>query len=231
MQKRLDTWRKEARVHRNFSRASTARSSIAFDGRSNEALATHAVSVLDHAFQRIAGQLGAYPPNRILVTLYTERQFRDVTHGPGSLMTSAIMSARLDVLDDPAVVDLLQIESPLAGRCLGSTTPDFRDIACTPRAPGGSANAFDVDVAAVEGNVLLPQPREGTIQRARVDGRPNAPGRRRVERIERTAIPRQDAANLVPFVRGGQRCWRRAGAIRNRPRGNWGGAGSGARTT
>lgn len=82
MQKRLDTWRKEARVHRNFSRASTARFSIAFDGRSNEALATHAVSVLDHAFQRIAGQLGAYPPNRILVTLYTERQFRDVTHGP-----------------------------------------------------------------------------------------------------------------------------------------------------
>ena len=82
MQKRLETWRKEAGVHRNFSRASTARFSIAFDGRSNDALATHAVGVLDRAFQRIAGQLGAYPPNRILVTLYTERQFRDVTHGP-----------------------------------------------------------------------------------------------------------------------------------------------------
>ena len=82
MQKRLNSRRKEASVHRNFSRASTACFSIAFDGRSNEALATHAIGVLHYAFQRIAGQLGAYPPNRILVTLYTERQFRDVTHGP-----------------------------------------------------------------------------------------------------------------------------------------------------
>jgi tetratricopeptide (TPR) repeat protein len=82
MQKRLDAWRKEASVHRKLSRASTGRFSISFDGRSNDALATHAIGVLDRAFQRIAGQLGAYPSNRILVILYTERQFRDLTHGP-----------------------------------------------------------------------------------------------------------------------------------------------------
>jgi tetratricopeptide (TPR) repeat protein len=82
MQKRLEAWRKEASVHRKLSRASTGRFSISFDGRSNDALATHAIGVLDRAFQRIADQLGAYPSNRILVILYTERQFRDVTHGP-----------------------------------------------------------------------------------------------------------------------------------------------------
>jgi tetratricopeptide (TPR) repeat protein len=82
MQKRLDAWRKEASVHRKLSRAGTARFSIAFDGRSNDALATHALGVLDRAFQRIADQLGAYPPDRILVILYTERQFYDLTHGP-----------------------------------------------------------------------------------------------------------------------------------------------------
>ena len=82
MQKRLDAWRKEASVHRKLSRAGNARFSIVFDGGSNDALATHAAGVLDRAFQRIASQIGAYPPDRILVTLYTERQFRDLTQGP-----------------------------------------------------------------------------------------------------------------------------------------------------
>jgi tetratricopeptide (TPR) repeat protein len=82
MQKRLEAWRQEASVHRTLSRASTGRFSISFDGRSNDALATHAIGVLDRAFHRIADQLGAYPPNRILVILYTEHQFRDLTHGP-----------------------------------------------------------------------------------------------------------------------------------------------------
>jgi tetratricopeptide (TPR) repeat protein len=82
MQKRLEAWRKEASVHRNFSRASTGRFSIVFDGGANDALATHAAGVLDRAFQRIAAQLGTYPPNRILVTLYTQRQFRELRHEP-----------------------------------------------------------------------------------------------------------------------------------------------------
>ena len=82
MQKRLEAWRKEAGVHRKLSGASTGRFSIVFDGGSNNALATHAIGVLDRAFQRIADQLGADPPGRIQVILYTERQFRDITHGP-----------------------------------------------------------------------------------------------------------------------------------------------------
>jgi tetratricopeptide (TPR) repeat protein len=82
MQKRLEAWRKEAGVHRKLSGASTGRFSIVFDGGSNNALATHAIGVLDRAFQRIADQLGAYPPNRIQVILYTQQQFRDITHGP-----------------------------------------------------------------------------------------------------------------------------------------------------
>jgi len=82
LQSRLDKWRKEASVHRTLSRSSDARFSVVFDGRSNDSLATHANGLLEREFQRISQQIGAYPPNRILVILYTEQQFRDITHSP-----------------------------------------------------------------------------------------------------------------------------------------------------
>ncbi len=82
MRRRLDEWRKEAAVHKNLTTSNNARFSVAFDGRSDNSLAAHAVGVLERAFQRIAETIGAYPSNRIFVTLYTKQQFRDITHGP-----------------------------------------------------------------------------------------------------------------------------------------------------
>ena len=79
---RLNEWRKEAGVHEKLVERTEARFSITFDGRSENALAERATGVLDRAFWRIAGRLGAYPANRILVTFYTEQQFRDITRGP-----------------------------------------------------------------------------------------------------------------------------------------------------
>jgi Peptidase MA superfamily/Tetratricopeptide repeat len=82
MRRRLDEWRKEAAVHEKLMERNDARFSVIFDGRSENNLATHSVAVLDRAFWRIGEKLGAYPPNRIFVTLYTEQQFRDLTHMP-----------------------------------------------------------------------------------------------------------------------------------------------------
>ena len=82
MRTRLEEWRKEAAVHSRMVERNDARFSIIFDGRSDQALASRAGSVLERAFWTIGQKLGAYPSNRILVTLYTEQQFRDITHVP-----------------------------------------------------------------------------------------------------------------------------------------------------
>jgi hypothetical protein len=82
MSRRLEEWRKEAGVHEKLSVRNDSRFSVIFDGRSEQTLAVRTVAILDRAFWRVAEKLGAYPSNRILVTLYTEQQFRDITHMP-----------------------------------------------------------------------------------------------------------------------------------------------------
>jgi peptidase MA superfamily protein/tetratricopeptide repeat protein len=82
MRTRLEQWRKEAAVHQTLTERNDGRFSVVFDGRSDNMLAGHAVAVLDRAFWRIGEKIGAYPPNRILVVLYTEQQFRDITRVP-----------------------------------------------------------------------------------------------------------------------------------------------------
>jgi len=82
LQQRLDDWRKEASLNRTLTTSSSARVAVTFNGRTDSALAAHVEGVLDRAFYRIAENIGANPPNRVLVTLYTEQQFRDITRGP-----------------------------------------------------------------------------------------------------------------------------------------------------
>ena len=82
MRKRLDDWRREAVVHEKLTERNDARFSVIFNGRSENTLAGHASAVLERAFLRIGEKIGAYPTNRILVTLYTEQQFRDITDAP-----------------------------------------------------------------------------------------------------------------------------------------------------
>lgn len=82
MRKRLEDWRKEAAVHETLTVRNDARFSVIFDGRSEHTLAVRAVAMLDRAFWRIGERIGAYPSNRILITFYSEQQFRDITHVP-----------------------------------------------------------------------------------------------------------------------------------------------------
>ncbi len=82
LRERLDKWRKEATVNSRLTDRREARFSVAFDGQSENMLAEHALAVLERGYSRISEKLGAQPSNRILVTLYSEQQFRDVTRMP-----------------------------------------------------------------------------------------------------------------------------------------------------
>jgi tetratricopeptide (TPR) repeat protein len=79
---RLESWQKEAAVHRGLTQRNDGRFSIIFEGTTDSALADRALAILDAAYWRIGGAIGAYPSSSITVTLYTEQQFRDLTGAP-----------------------------------------------------------------------------------------------------------------------------------------------------
>jgi tetratricopeptide (TPR) repeat protein len=79
---RLQQWRQEADVHSSFVERRQDRFRVMFEGHVEQHLATRATAVLNDAFWRIGGVLGAYPSDPVLVTLYTARQFRDITRAP-----------------------------------------------------------------------------------------------------------------------------------------------------
>jgi hypothetical protein len=55
---------------------------VMFQGHADAALARHATEMLNAAFWEIGAKLGAYPPDTVVVMLYTEQQFRDITQAP-----------------------------------------------------------------------------------------------------------------------------------------------------
>jgi tetratricopeptide (TPR) repeat protein len=79
---RLEAWRKELAIHSGLTQRNDGRFSIIFEGTTDGALADRALSILDAAYWRIGGAIGAYPSSSITVTLYTEQQFRDLTGAP-----------------------------------------------------------------------------------------------------------------------------------------------------
>jgi tetratricopeptide (TPR) repeat protein len=79
---RLEAWRREAAVHHTFEERRYDRFRVMFEGRAEESLAAQATTVLTSAFWRIGAKLGEYPSNTIVVILYTEKQFRDITRAP-----------------------------------------------------------------------------------------------------------------------------------------------------
>jgi hypothetical protein len=78
----LVEWRKEAVAHNGFEERRYDRFNVMYQGRQDESLAAEAMRHLNAAFWRIGQKLGAYPPDPVVVILYTERQFRDITRAP-----------------------------------------------------------------------------------------------------------------------------------------------------
>ncbi len=105
---RLDTWRKDASVHRDFFQQPGAHFTILFEGPSEEALAARALEILENAYWRVGTALGVFPADPLTVVLYTKEQFRDITRSPD--WAAALYDGRIRVpmrgaLDNPAELD------------------------------------------------------------------------------------------------------------------------------
>lgn len=79
---RLKSWRADAEASSGFTERRFDRFRVMFQGHADKALAARATEILDGAFWRIGKALGSYPSEPVVVMLYTEQQFRDVTQAP-----------------------------------------------------------------------------------------------------------------------------------------------------
>jgi hypothetical protein len=79
---KLKSWRADADASVGFTELRFDRFRVMFHGHADHALAARAIAILDAAFWRIGRTLGAYPSEPVIVMLYTEQQFRDVTQAP-----------------------------------------------------------------------------------------------------------------------------------------------------
>jgi len=79
---KLDAWRADADANRGFVESRVDRFRVSFQGHADKPLAARATELLESAFWRIGKTLGAYPSDPVVVMLYTEKQFRDITLAP-----------------------------------------------------------------------------------------------------------------------------------------------------
>lgn len=78
----LETWRADVDTHRSFEERRFDRFRVMFQGHADAPLAARATEVLNSAFWEIGRTLGGYPGDAVVVLLYTEQQFRDITQAP-----------------------------------------------------------------------------------------------------------------------------------------------------
>jgi hypothetical protein len=79
---KLKAWRADAEAGTGFTERRFDRFRVMFQGHADKVLAARATEILDAAFWRIGKALGAYPSEPVVVMIYTEQQFRDVTQAP-----------------------------------------------------------------------------------------------------------------------------------------------------
>ena len=79
---RLNSWRADAEANRGFVERRVDRFRVMFQGHIDKPLAARTTDLLESAFWRIGQALGGYPSDPVVVMLYTEKQFRDITQAP-----------------------------------------------------------------------------------------------------------------------------------------------------
>ena len=112
IQGRLESWRKEAALHRGFQQNLSPHFTVLFEGPAEQRLASAAVDALEAAYWRIGTTLLAYPSGVITVVLYTEEQFRDITRSP--TWAGGVFDGKIRVPMRGALNDTRQLETVLA---------------------------------------------------------------------------------------------------------------------
>ena len=79
---KLEAWRADADASAGFTERRFDRFRVMFQGHADNGLAARATEILESAFWRIGNALGTYPSEPVVVMLYTEQQFRDITQAP-----------------------------------------------------------------------------------------------------------------------------------------------------
>lgn len=79
---RLEQLRAEEALHAGFNQSLNGRFTVLFEGPPEQSLAGRVLEVLDEAWARVARTLFTPPGSPIVVTLYTEAQFTDITRAP-----------------------------------------------------------------------------------------------------------------------------------------------------
>ena len=95
MEARVREWKTEASRQGRSYETRGAHFAVRFEGPGDEQLARRAVERLESEYWRIGQTLTAYPPNPIIVVLYTQQQFRDITRMPA--WTAAAYDGRIHV--------------------------------------------------------------------------------------------------------------------------------------
>jgi tetratricopeptide (TPR) repeat protein len=109
---RLETWRREEELHGRFSQRYGDHFTVLFEGPREEAIAKHAIELLERSYWRIGTALGAYPNGIVTVVLYTNEQFRDVTQSPA--WAAGAFDGRIRVPMRGALNDPTSLERVLA---------------------------------------------------------------------------------------------------------------------
>ena len=82
IRRQLEQWRKESTLHAGFDQRTGVRFRVLFEGAQQQALGVRVEQVLESAYWSIGKTLNSYPSDTLMVVLYTNKQFQDVTRAP-----------------------------------------------------------------------------------------------------------------------------------------------------
>ena len=86
---------RERKIHREFTHEVTRHFRIKFEGSENRDLYKTVLDILEEAYSEVGKALSFYPDHEIIVFLYTEQQFFDVTRAPA--WTGGIFDGKIRV--------------------------------------------------------------------------------------------------------------------------------------
>jgi Tetratricopeptide repeat len=122
---KLKAWRADAEASTGFTERRFDRFRVMFQGHADKVLAARATEILDAAFWRIGKALGTYPSEPVVVMLYTEQQFRDVTQAPtwaGGLYDGRIRVPAAGAVQSPQLFERVLVHE-LAHAMIASIAP------------------------------------------------------------------------------------------------------------
>jgi hypothetical protein len=122
---KVKAWRADADASTGFTERRFDRFRVQFQGHDDSVLAARAIEILESAFWRIGNALGAYPAEPVVVMLYTEQQFRDVTQAPawaGGIYDGRIRVPAAGAIQSPQLFERVLVHE-LAHAMVATITP------------------------------------------------------------------------------------------------------------